>query len=110
MLNLLPANRLSFYSMGDIISKLDDFERKLRSHIKAQSELQNASGNAKARVLEMDAELSRKKERISELEEELKVAKTAGAIQKNGAEVAEAKGRINEMVREIDKCIALLNS
>jgi len=96
--------------MSEILTKLGELEKQLRAHINDRSESNRTSESVKERTLQLEAELSNKDDRIVELEEGLKVLKTAGSIQGNGADVAEAKGRISEMVREIDKCIALLNS
>ena len=96
--------------MSEILTKLGELEDQLRAHMKARNESQRTSESVQERTRQLEAELSKKDDRISELEEGLKVLKTAGSIQGNGADVAEAKGRISEMVREIDKCIALLNS
>lgn len=96
--------------MSEILTKLGELEKQLKAHMKDRSESQRISDSVRERTRQLEAELSKKNDRISELEEGLKVLKTAGSIQGNGADVAEAKGRISEMVREIDKCIALLNS
>jgi len=96
--------------MSEILTKLGELEKQLKAHMNDRSESQRSSDSAMERTQQLEAELSKKDDRITELEEGLKVLKTAGSIQGNGADVAEAKGRISEMVREIDKCIALLNS
>lgn len=96
--------------MSEILTKLGELEKQLKAHMNDRSESQRTSVSAVERTRQLEAELSKKDDRITELEEGLKVLKTAGSIQGNGADVAEAKGRISEMVREIDKCIALLNS
>ncbi|WP_251623463.1 hypothetical protein [Odoribacter lunatus] len=44
------------------------------------------------------------------LNEELKTARVANAISGNNKGSYQAKMRINQLVREIDKCIALLNN
>mgnify|MGYP006939912782 CR=1 FL=1 len=44
------------------------------------------------------------------LNEELKTARVANAISGSSDDSYEAKMRINQLVREIDKCIALLNN
>ena len=49
------------------------------------------------------------KNREMELHEEIKTLKVAAAIS-TGEGSSEAKNRISQLVREIDKCIALLNN
>ena len=47
---------------------------------------------------------------VSELEENYKVAKLAKSMKADGGKSTDIKLKINELVREIDKCIALLNN
>ena len=111
VLNLLLVFGPIFKSrMSQILTELNALEHKLRAHIKASGELKDKSSGANKDIGQLKAEIQLKNSEISVLEEELKVARTASSIQGNGASTAEAKGRINEMVREIDKCISLLNS
>lgn len=62
---------------------------------------------------ELLAQNKQKEIRIKELEKELEIAKFASAITKTDDEMSEvkhdAKIKINRMVREIDRCISLLN-
>lgn len=44
-----------------------------------------------------------------ELAQRYKDLKTATAISLNGNDVRETKARLSRLVREVDKCIALLN-
>ncbi|MCD4770368.1 MAG: hypothetical protein K8R35_09395 [Bacteroidales bacterium] len=44
------------------------------------------------------------------IKKEFDRAKLSGAMMGEGAETNDAKKRINELVREIDNCIALLNT
>lgn len=45
----------------------------------------------------------------AEVEEQLKHAKMAKVLENASEDVQQTKTRINQIVREIDKCIALLN-
>ena len=65
---------------------------------------------------ELEAEVKATRERLesmkgenNKLKEENKTLKVAKAIA-GGKGSAEARNRINQLVREIDKCIALLNN
>jgi hypothetical protein len=48
-------------------------------------------------------------ERIKELETKYDRVKLTGALLGEGENAAEAKKKITDLVREIDKCVALLN-
>ena len=50
------------------------------------------------------------KNKIKELEEKYKVVKLAKSLNQENDKSTDIKLKINELVREIDKCIALLNN
>jgi wobble nucleotide-excising tRNase len=50
-----------------------------------------------------------REEEMKELEKKYERIKLTGAILGDGENAVEAKRRINELMREIDKCIALLD-
>lgn len=62
------------------------------------------------RIEGLQSELESLKKENKELSEELKRTKVANAISGSDENGYEAKMRINQLVREIDKCIALLNN
>ena len=62
------------------------------------------------RMEDLQSELENLKRENKELSEELKRTKVANAISGSDGNSYEAKVRINQLVREIDKCIALLNN
>ena len=53
--------------------------------------------------------LHEREERIKELEIKYERVKLSGALLGEGENAFEAKKKISELVREIDKCVALLN-
>ena len=63
----------------------------------------------KAQKAELEFKYKAKEQALLELEERYSRLKLAKAIDASDAEVHEAKIKVNRMVREIDKCIALLN-
>lgn len=68
---------------------------------------QNKSLESKIEALQ--SELEKVKGEKQELNEKIKTSRVANAIS-GGDGSYEAKLRINQLVREIDKCIALLNN
>ncbi len=62
-----------------------------------------------SKVQELQSELENVKREKQDLNDKLKTTKVASAIS-SGEGSYEAKMRINQLVREIDKCIALLNN
>jgi len=53
--------------------------------------------------------LKSKENEISELQEKIKLMNISKSVDASNQEVKETRLKINEYVREIDKCIALLN-
>lgn len=62
-----------------------------------------------SKIQELQSELENMKKEKQDLNDKLKTTKVASAIS-GGEGSYEAKMRINQLVREIDKCIALLNN
>ncbi|MEX0813255.1 MAG: hypothetical protein WD048_13635 [Chitinophagales bacterium] len=63
--------------------------------------------------LNLKAELKNKLEFIAEMEEKLKVVKLAGQVrgeEKDNSANNMLKNKLNEYIKEIDKCVALLNN
>ena len=82
--------------------KLDDLLTRY-ADIRAELERLRA-GNE-----ELKAAIHEKDGRIQELETKYERVKLSGALLGEGENAAEAKRKINELVREIDRCVALLN-
>ena len=85
------------------------FETQLRQLMYLHDELKRE--NAGLRKLLENEKL--KNEKVQAQYDELEVnytnLKTATAISLNGSDVKETKLRLSKLVREVDKCIALLN-
>ena len=102
------------YNFGVVMTEeakklLSTFEARLRHLIYLHDELKRENAELK-QLLE---EEKKKNERIlaeyKELETSYTNLKTAPAISLNGSDVKETKLRLSKLVREVDKCIALLN-
>lgn len=88
---------------------LSTFETRLR-HLLYLHEVQKQENAELKRQLE-ETEEARKQVQADyeELAQRYKDLKTAKAISLNGNDVRETKARLSRLVREVDKCIALLN-
>ena len=88
---------------------LSTFEARLRHLIYLHDELKRENAELK-KLLDME---KLKNEKVQAQYDELEVSytnlKTATAITLNGSDVKETKLRLSKLVREVDKCIALLN-
>ncbi len=63
----------------------------------------------KKMIGDLSEQLDSKQQEIEKLEEENGKLRMANSLSGGGEAVTETKLKINELVREIDKCIALLN-
>ena len=90
-------------ALNEIRSFIKSLKVKLNSKIQENNKLNED-------ILSAGEEITHLKTKISDLNENVKMLKLASQI--DGNEVGSTKDvklMINEMVREIDKCIALLN-
>ena len=92
--------------MKDIINNI---EVKLGKFIAKHQQLSN-----KKLVLEQEnnglsEELKKKEDEVSTLQDKIKLMNISKSVEVSKEEVKASRLKINEYVREIDKCIALLN-
>ena len=102
------------YNFGVVMTEeekklVNSFETQLRHLIYLHDELKRENAELK-KLLENE---KLKNEKVQAQYDELEVSytnlKTATAISLNGSDVKETKLRLSKLVREVDKCIALLN-
>ena len=110
----IRVNRIFVYNFGVVMTEeekklLNSFETQLRHLIYLHDELKRENAELK-KLLENE---KLKNEKVQAQYDELEVSytnlKTATAISLNGSDVKETKLRLSKLVREVDKCIALLN-
>jgi chromosome segregation ATPase len=94
---------------GQGYEELIILNRKLDELLTRYSDLNNEISNLKRGNEELTVALQVRDERIKELELKYERVKLSGALVGDGENALEAKKKINELVREIDKCVALLN-
>lgn len=89
-------------SIKDKINTLASQRNELREKVNV---LEGENEELKGRIADMQEELKS----LAEKNKVLKVANTLNTSTHGSEANGETKGKINELVREIDKCIALLN-
>lgn len=88
---------------------LSTFEARLRHLMYLHSELKRENAEIKLLLEQKEEEVVRLRSKYNDLEviyTNLKIARTISA---KDSEVKETKQRLSKLVREVDKCIALLN-
>ena len=88
---------------------LSTFEARLRHLIYLHDELKRENNGLRELLKEQKEENAKILEEYKGLKADYTNLKTATAISLNGSDVKETKLRLSKLVREVDKCIALLN-
>jgi hypothetical protein len=83
--------------------------RKLDELLERYSTLKNEATDLKKGNELLRGMLQEREEKIKELELKYERIKLSGALVGEGENALEARRKINELVREIDRCVALLN-
>lgn len=89
---------------------LSTFEARLRHLMYLHDELKRENAEIKCLLEEKESELQKIQENYKELQENYANLKVAKTISVNNNDVKDTKQRLSKLVREVDKCIALLNS
>ena len=82
--------------------KLDELFNRYNNLRSELTDLKNGNEELKTMIQERE-------ERIKELEIKYERVKLSGALLGDGENGAEAKKKITDLMREIDRCVALLN-
>ncbi len=93
--------------MKDLSLLASGVKQKVEKLIAKQSELKEENENLLQQIEKINKELEEKSQQVSELEDKVKMLKIAGSVDSESTK--EVKLKINELVREIDKCIAQIN-
>ena len=93
--------------MKDISILVGNVKKKAEKLIEKQAVLVEKNENLSNELKKVKQELTEKSQQVSELNDKIKLLKIAGSVDGEGTK--EVKLKINEMVREIDKCIAQIN-
>lgn len=88
---------------------LRTFETRVRQLILKYKEIEQENQELYSMVDEKERELKKAQQQIEQLKRDYANLKMARVIEVSGEDVNDAKSRINKLVREVDKCIALLN-
>jgi len=83
--------------------------RKLDELLNSFNQLRDENRDLSARNESLSRMIQEREVEMKELEKKYDRIKLTGALLGDGENAVEAKRRINELMREIDKCIALLD-
>lgn len=88
---------------------LNAFETRLRHLIYLHEQQRRENAELKRQIAEQEETRRKMQADYDELNRRYNDLKTATAISLDGSDVKETKQRLTKLVREVDKCIALLN-
>lgn len=88
---------------------LEEFKVKLKKLIALYEEVRTEKQQLISRLEERENEIDSLKQDLESLGKKYENLKLAKTLLVSDGENQEAKNRINKIVREIDKCIAMLN-
>lgn len=90
----------------EIINRIQQRVKQLASE---RDQLRIKIDECSSQIAKLNEVISQKEEENSQLNEKLKVVKMAKSLDGTSDKNTEVKLKINELVREIDRCVGLLN-
>lgn len=94
---------------SELEHRIDQLEAKIKklieNHIHTRQSLEEALNENEVLKKQLDI----KNEEIKKFQNQTKVNRIAGSVEDKNFTSGELKGKINEYIKEIDKCIAFLN-
>ncbi len=90
-------------------SNLNGLERKIQMLIAEHKNLKEEVKSLKAENQELKAALKARDEQIAGFHNQLKISKLADSLHPEDGSAPELKKKVDEYIREIDKCIAHLS-
>lgn len=95
--------------MADVHQQLVHIQSLIYSLVEKYEEALHDNESLTQRIHALNEELTERNRRLELQEGELKTAKIARGLSSNNEDSDLAKAKISSLVREIDRCIALLN-
>lgn len=90
------------------LQHLQHIQEKLRRLIQHYADAQQKLLRAQEQIRRLEAQLQEKDDEIKNFQNQENIAKIVNTIAGNAANSTELKLKLNEYIREIDKCIAYL--
>lgn len=95
--------------MQEIATTIAQLNANIEQLMKAHSNAIEAENRAKTENKQLLTKIEEQKKQLSELTEKNKIIKLAKSLSDSDEHSTDVKLKINELVREVDRCIALLN-
>ena len=89
---------------------IENFESRLNRLMEAYTRLLTENATLRKRLSQQSVELDKVREQYTLLQKSYSDLKLAKIISIDDTEIGATKKRLSKLVREVDKCIALLNA
>ena len=101
------------YPMQQLIKKTEELTNKAKKLVNENQKLHQSVQNLENELQSLRQQLEEEAQKNAELNNKIKIIKLARNIGSGeggeGGQVAELKRKINEYIKELDNCIAMLN-
>lgn len=94
-------------SLNKIISNI---EIKLNNLLSSHNKLKEINESLNAEKANFISEIETKNKEIDDLKDKIKIMSISKSVDASKGDIRQTKLKINEYIREIDKCIAQLNN
>ena len=101
---------IKFVVIMSINNTLSSIELKVSKLVESYTELKKIKSDLDAEKNQLFEKLNAKEIEISSLQEKIKLINISKTVDVSSDDIKNTRMKINSYVREIDKCIALLNS
>lgn len=88
---------------------LRNFEAKVRQLMMAHKEERQKNAQLRSELSECQQQLAEAREAVEKWKHDYSTLKTARMLEVSGDDVKESRAKLAHLIREVDKCIALLN-
>ena len=95
--------------MQNLTTRLADIREKVEKLVQENRLLKNENESMRDRIDGLERTVELQKNTLSELTEQNKLIKLAKNLTPEDSDTEEMKNKVNELIREIDRCIDLLN-
>ena len=100
---------LSLYILFFVEDFINKIEKKIALLIEKYNSIKNEKIILERKNNELVVELEQKAKQIKDLEDRIKIMKISKSVDSSSEDIHKTKHKINEYVREIDKCLVLLS-
>ncbi len=88
---------------------LHEFEALVRRLMSAYKLLRSENAQLNEALSQCRQQLADAEKRVEQARDEYQTLKTARMIEVSGGDIKESRARLSKLIREVDKCIALLD-